>query len=637
MFQRIPAGDARILLADPDPYLAFLLRQEFPAITIEESYGTITPPGPTDVVIAEADDPDEVAGMFGGAQVIGVVDATKMPQESPESSAHTLVRPFLPSEVHRTVRAALGLPGVRSGTRAASRARWLIAGLRILAVIIAGLIAASGTRPVDVEMLASVSLYVIVRTLLRRGRLGVIVDVGLAAFLVAMTGGAHSVYAPLALVAVVGAGYETGPWAGAGSGLLLASFALQEISRSLEAGRIGPMEAGAWFGLFFFGGFTGGLAARFGLGPHHGSTMLVEANRNLSNLYQIARAMPGGLEPRIIADSVLGEVKDLTAAPAAAMLVRQVGTFAVAGSYGVTHPRALAGAQWDLDLAGILDRALVMNRTQLPPATAAAWQGLDCFIAAPIRRDSTTFGVLLCACPDHAMHARNKAVVARLAQECAVAVENAELFARVREMSIDEERQRLARDLHDGVAQAIMHLRLELDLLARRAQQTPAFSDDLVRLGRVVQRAGSDIRETILGLRSPVATEGLVAALRSYTRDLRRFGGPEIEFTATGTLRPGPRVEAEVFRFAQEALSNAIRHSQARRIEVALALRADGLTMKIADDGIGFDAARPSDGVGLHAMRERAARLGGLVTFATRDTGGTLIELTCPIREEEIV
>jgi len=272
-----------------------------------------------------------------------------------------------------------------------------------------------------------------------------------------------------------------------------------------------------------------------------------------------------------------------------------------------------------------------VTQSELDPGTAQALGGFECWVVAPMRRNGVPLGLLLSACPDHAQHAANRLLLQQIAQETAVAVENARLFSRVREISIDEERKRLARELHDGVAQALTHLRFELEFMARHGGQTPAaVRQEIERLSRVVNRAAGDVRSMIFGLRSSVSAEGLVGSLRAYLSDLRSLGGPEIVFEARGEVRLAAGVEAEIFRVGQEAVSNALRHASASEVRVTIQAGASFLRLIVEDDGIGIKGRRLATargGVGLEAMRERAVAIGGSLEVRDRPGGGTRVTL----------
>src|SRR5205807_1350544 len=166
-----------------------------------------------------------------------------------------------------------------------------------------------------------------------------------------------------------------------------------------------------------------------------------------------------------VADAAVQEIRDAMRSSAAAVLIQEAGTYAVVSSYGLRDPSNVLVRDPTAGLGGpaIQGRTAVVRREELRPENAAALGDYDCWLVAPMRRDGIPQGMLVAACPDEHRHDSNKVLLQRLADEVAVAVENARLFSRVREISIDEERRRLARELHDGVAQALTHLRFELE------------------------------------------------------------------------------------------------------------------------------------------------------------------------------
>jgi signal transduction histidine kinase len=223
-------------------------------------------------------------------------------------------------------------------------------------------------------------------------------------------------------------------------------------------------------------------------------------------------------------------------------------------------------------------------------------------------------------------------LIEMLAAHAAIAIENARLHERSRELSIVEERNRLARDLHDSVSQKLFGLVMSAEAAATLVERDGTGAREQVsRLGELAQEALGELRSLIFELRpASLDEEGLAATLRKQVDVLRRAHGREIELRVAGTARPVPEAEADVLRIAQEALHNALRHADAERIELRMQAREDRLTVIVADDGVGFDPDEPglrSRRLGLTSMEERAQALGGTLAVVSRPGEGTTVTL----------
>lgn len=208
----------------------------------------------------------------------------------------------------------------------------------------------------------------------------------------------------------------------------------------------------------------------------------------------------------------------------------------------------------------------------------------------------------------------------------------------------EEERRRLARELHDGIGQTLTALKNHLDHLAGKAAAAGSrFTEDLAAAAEMAGGAVHDTRELSRLLRPPVLDDlGLVPALRWLVRTLEKRTGLAIELTVGDELaaeppaRLEPDLETLVFRVVQESLTNTLKHSGAQRAAVALAADAATVHVRIADAGAGFDpdatldAAPASSGVGLPGMRDRAELFGGRLTLTSAPGRGTEIQLSVP-------
>jgi signal transduction histidine kinase len=231
--------------------------------------------------------------------------------------------------------------------------------------------------------------------------------------------------------------------------------------------------------------------------------------------------------------------------------------------------------------------------------------------------------------------AGDERLIEMLAAHAAVAIENARLLERSRELNIVEERNRLARELHDAVSQKLFGLVLNAESAATLLQRDPdSAAEQIARLGELAQDALEELRGLIFELRpASLEEEGLAATLRKQVDMLERVHGRDIELRITGATTAPPETEGEVLRIAQQALDNALRHADAERIELRLQGRDGRLTVTVADDGVGFDPAAPglrSRRLGLTSMEERARALGGTLAVVSRPGEGTTVTLEVP-------
>jgi two-component system sensor histidine kinase UhpB len=197
----------------------------------------------------------------------------------------------------------------------------------------------------------------------------------------------------------------------------------------------------------------------------------------------------------------------------------------------------------------------------------------------------------------------------------------------------EEERRRLARDLHDEVNQALTAILLRLEALSQAAP--PELVGELGELKRLVNQAMSELLQLARQLR-PTALDdhGLLPAMASQVRRFEAQTGIKADLDATGpdNAKLAPDEEIAVFRIAQEALANVARHADASEVSVALRTGEDGVELTVRDDGRGFEPSLPNGdrGLGLGGMAERARLVGGELTIESRPGGGTELCLRVP-------
>jgi PAS domain S-box-containing protein len=226
-------------------------------------------------------------------------------------------------------------------------------------------------------------------------------------------------------------------------------------------------------------------------------------------------------------------------------------------------------------------------------------------------------------------------VVLALANQVAVALENARLFTEAQGKAVLEERQRLARDLHDAVTQSLYSLTLLAEAGRRSIQvDVPQAASYLNDMGEIAQQSLKEMRLLVYQLRPLALThEGVIGALQARLDSVEKRAGVEARFLIEGSLGDlSPALEEGLFRIAQEALNNALKHAAARSVVVRLRGNDECVTLEVVDDGRGSTllASEVQGGLGLTSMRERVAQLSGTLTIESTPGQGTRVAVLVP-------
>lgn len=283
---------------------------------------------------------------------------------------------------------------------------------------------------------------------------------------------------------------------------------------------------------------------------------------------------------------------------------------------------------------------LIDEQTQdLPPKHGAlrrAMRSLDlsAATAVPLRVQDHMVGAMTCyTVSPEPLSGSDLSLLTTIADQVAVAVENARLYERSRDLAALEERQRLARELHDSVSQALYGIALGaktarslLDTAPERAAEPMEYVLSLAEAGL------TEMRALIFELRpEALETEGLVPVLARQVAAIQARHGLEVQ-TMVCTEPDVPfAVKEAAYRIAQEALNNAVKHAHASHVNIGMDWNRDGIVLEIGDDGKGFDPEAVFVGhLGLRTMRERAVRLGGTLEVKSRPGEGTRIRTWIP-------
>ena len=265
--------------------------------------------------------------------------------------------------------------------------------------------------------------------------------------------------------------------------------------------------------------------------------------------------------------------------------------------------------------------------------------GFQIYLGAQIRIGHRTEGVLSCfRFTERGYSVDETALIIALAQQIGMVLETDRLRQNARAMAVLEERQRLARDLHDSVTQSLYSLSL-----FSRAGREAAEDGDAIRLNHSLTELERNTLHTLREMRlllyelrpADLEQEGLIQAIELRLNAVERRANLQLDVQLDELAGLSPSQEVELYHIVVEALNNVVKHAAATRVALRLT-QADGyLHLRIVDDGQGFDPAQTRGGMGLRNIRERVARLDGQLTVISEPGAGTRLEATIPCCMEE--
>jgi PAS domain S-box-containing protein len=392
------------------------------------------------------------------------------------------------------------------------------------------------------------------------------------------------------------------------------------------------------------------------VGVAHDITERVRAQQLLEERVATLSGIAGELTMERQMESVLDDlarsvVNTSTAVACGVVLIgEQEGAVNLFGSYGL--PEGYTASLSEAYRAGVTSPSLEAFRTRRPVLVRdlrsliladplytsvhhyvreAPW---DVTYSLPlITRGRALGAIFFCFLPDAEPGEDEKVFLRAVADQAAVAVENARLFSEARGKAALEERQRLARELHDSVSQALYGIALGVETARELLPDDPERAAEPLDYATTLAEAGmTEMRALIFELRpESLEKEGLVAALEKQAAAVQARHGIRVE--AELDREPGVSLEVKeaLYRVAQEALHNTVKHARATNVKLKLEESPEGFTLGISDDGVGFDSRKEFPGhLGLKSMRERATRLGGALEVASEPGQGVRIIARVP-------
>lgn len=378
-----------------------------------------------------------------------------------------------------------------------------------------------------------------------------------------------------------------------------------------------------------------------------------QRNHELQALLAVARAGASSLDLPEMLDQALDAVLDVTSADTAEVWLADD-----KGDLAIERLRGLASEAFR-------DRGRLHRGEGIPGIVAATGEpivthdlasdrrfvrqtvldlGFQTYCALPLRQRGETVGVLGVASRDPAALTSwaERRLLEGIGEQLAIAVDNGRLHQRVLDVAVLEERERIARELHDGLAQVLGYINTQTLAIRKlvAAGRTQDAQEQLYAMEEAAREVYADIREAILGLRVlTVPGAGLVDGLRTYAQRYSEMAGVPINIESNGdaaSLRLPRSTEIQLMRIIQEALSNVRKHAHAEDVTIRFATANETLAIEVADDGAGFDkdslAPTGWPRFGLQTMRERAEAIGGKFVVDSAPRKGTRVTVEVPLR-----
>jgi len=369
---------------------------------------------------------------------------------------------------------------------------------------------------------------------------------------------------------------------------------------------------------------------------------VADRTRELSALYEVTAVASESLDLNHTLDELLSRSLDAMRAKMGAIQLfnESANTLDLAAHQGI--PANVVAEAKRVSLSGGLGQwvmeqkepLLIADITRHPRAAkAAVSKEPHTYLGVPMRAKGRVLGVLsVFRETEHQFNVEDVALLASIADQVGVVVENARLRQHAEEAAVMEERGRLARDLHDSVTQSIYSVTLFAEAARRLINegQLSNLNDYLMELSQTSQQALKELRLLVYELRpSLLKQEGLVGALQQRLNTVEERANIEASLVHEGPLKLSKPVEVGLYHIAQEALNNALKHASASAVNVRIVSSDDCVELEVSDNGVGFnpDAVAGKGGVGMTSIRERTERLGGTLSVVSAPGQGTSIRV----------
>ncbi|MFQ5767576.1 MAG: GAF domain-containing protein [Acidobacteriota bacterium] len=381
---------------------------------------------------------------------------------------------------------------------------------------------------------------------------------------------------------------------------------------------------------------------------------IVRRNKELAALNAVGAVVNESLELEEVLNRALEKVLEVTGAHSAEIFLGEEGTgdlvlHAFSGLHGEAF-REIVRFRLNEGFPGLIAQTrepIVVHDLARDPRflrKRVTEAGFRCFAGVPLMSKGKIVGVMGIACLEaNRITVEDVNLLGVLGHQIGLAIENARLYAQLREMTMLEERQRIAREMHDGLAQELGYFYLKLGELEEGifTRPLPRLRKELTWLKSVVEAAYREVRQAIFGLKMMVSRDlGLIPTLVEYLHDFSAQTGIAVELKNLDerATRLSPHAEVQLIRIIQEALANVRKHARAKRAWVIFEMAEEEAKITVRDDGSGFqerEASSDRSSFGLQTMRERAESVGGTIEIKSSRKQGTEVIVRFPLTVQE--
>jgi signal transduction histidine kinase len=441
----------------------------------------------------------------------------------------------------------------------------------------------------------------------------------------------------LAVVAIAGLGVGF-RLAAQVAGVIVLSVALPAHLQISDFSAVGLGISGQWAIELLLVAILAGYARRlFGEAEERHSlaldrvSQLAEANDLLVSLHRVAQTLPASLDLEQVAKSTVERFRTLIDCDVSVLLLRHevTGRWVVAAVEGAVAGRSLTDESLPVPLRAATTSSVASLVVSLAPGEGFGPALMSkSGLYSPLRARGALVGLIALEHHEAGRYGRRELqLLDGLTESAALAIDNAHWFGRLRAMGANEERTRIARDMHDRIGQSLAYVAFELDRVTGQAEEP--FRTQLDGLRTEVRSVLGEVRDTLSDLRAEVSDQrGLAETLEAHLERVASRSDVEVDYRNLSTARLPLVQERELWRIAQEAITNVERHARAGHLRVRWTCDGRSARLTVGDDGRGFgvDAPRRSDSFGITGMQERADAIGARLEIESEPYVGTLLE-----------